>query len=390
MNTRSKKAVAIVVKDFLQPTQIWILRHAGGLSQFLPFFIAKSRKKPKKRCRHRILALDSFRAVTESINLIGRALSKHRFLGYAGFIKINLWLYRVQLVHIHFLWNAAWFFEYVKRMNLPVIVTAHGSDVNHAFADPEYKRRIQAVFERADKIVCVSEFIREQLKALGCDQAKLVVNYLGVPLRKHLPVEKKKKDVITLICVAALREEKGHVYLIKALQEVRRSYPNIRLILAGDGELKDAIRHVVREYSLEDCVFFLGWKNEVEVYELLADSDIFVQHSIRFRVKGRYYKEEGLPISLVEAASMGLPIVATKIGGIPEACIHGFNGLLSEEKDIHSMAENIVYLIENPDTRSLYGRNGRQLIREKFDESIVLKRLEKIYEGCIKELNSRS
>ncbi len=153
----------------------------------------------------------------------------------------------------------------------------------------------------------------------------------------------------------------------------------------GDGELKQELIRTAKEIGLEDCVEFMGWKTEDEVFELLAAADIYVQHSIRFKAE-RHWKEEALSMSLVEAASVGLPLVTTDIGGVPEICIHGHNGLLSEEKDIQAMAENINFLIENPDSRLLYGQMGRELVSKRFDESSVLPQLETIYQTLLNKL----
>jgi colanic acid/amylovoran biosynthesis glycosyltransferase len=380
------RKVALIVRNFLKPTQIWILRQANGLSRFKPVFIVKIKTRDTSESNPRIFAMESYSSFISVFNFIGKTFSKNNSWGRALFMNVVLRLNRVRLIHIHFLWNALWLFHLKDKVKVPVVVTAHGSDVNRAFSNPEYKKQIQHIFHKIDAIICVSEFIRQKLLDLGCDRTKLIVNYLGISLRADVQLKREDANYIKLICVAALREEKGHVYLIKALEKVKQRYQNIRLYLVGDGELKAKLVRLVRELDLEDCVEFLGWKTEDEVFEWLAMVDIYVQHSIRYKSE-KDWKEEGLPMSLVEAASMGLPLVATDIGGTPEVCFHGYNGLLSEEKDILSMAENIIRLIENPDSRLQFGQMGRKVISEKFDSSRVLPQLENIYQSLINRFN---
>jgi len=382
----SDRRIAFIIKNFLPPTQIWIVRQANGLSRFKPIFFVKKKTRNTPKTDHRIFVIGKYLSVIVFFNLIGKAVSKNNMWCSAWFMNVILRWKRVQLIHIHFLWNAVWFFSFKDNVKVPVVVTAHGSDVLHAFSNPEYKKQIQAIFHKVDTILCVSEFIKQKLLDLGCDKTKLLVNHLGLPIKSIVHHTKKDKEHIKLICVAALRAEKGHLYLLKAFERVKKRFKDIRLYLVGDGDIKTELAQAVKDLGLEDCVEFLSWKTEDEVFELLAAADIYVQHSIRFKAVGRW-KEEALSISLVEAASMGLPLVATDIGGIPEICIHGYNGLLSNEKDVQAMAENIIYFIKNPDARFHYGQMGKKLVSEKFDESRVLSQLENIYQSLIDGFN---
>jgi colanic acid/amylovoran biosynthesis glycosyltransferase len=293
----------------------------------------------------------------------------------------------VRLAHIHFLWNAVWFFDFWRKPTIPVLVTAHGTDVNNAFENPNYRGRIRRALDEADAIVCVSRFIKERLMALGCPEDKLIVNALGVPIPKIEAFRGEGRDrassIVNLICVAALREDKGHRYLLEAVRKVRDSHPDVRLDLVGDGPLRDPILRQIRATGLDDCVRLLGWQSEEEVFRLMAESDICAQPSVRHVVKGESHREEGLPLSLVEAAAVGLPIVASRVGGISEICRHGLNGLLSEERDSDAMAGNILAFIRDPDMRRRFGDQGRGIARAEFDERTSVDRLESLYEDRI-------
>jgi len=380
-----KNVVAIIASHFIEPTEIWISRHAKGLQHHKPIVITKRKTRHVKDEFLKVFTLKSFSFLTQPLNLVGRVLLRKRFLGYELIIKFIMFVCKVRIVHIHFLWTGVWFFSCLANLNMPVFVTAHGSDVNKAVSDPIYRKKVQDVFNRADKIICVSQFIKERLMSLGCDEKKLIVNYMGTPVRNIVQSKFDKRENITLICVAALREEKGHEYLLKAVAQVIKEVKGIQLVLVGGGELKERIINLIDELKLKNNVHLLGWKGEEEVFELLSDADIYVQHSVKCIVEDKILKEEGLPISLVEAAGMGLPIVASDVGGIREICIHGHNGLLCQERDISSMANQILTLLRNPEMRSSFGRAGRELVLKKFDETKLLNKLEALYSRQIDE-----
>ncbi len=213
--------IAFITKNFLPPTQIWILRQAKSLSRFRPVFVVKNKVPNSPWYGGRIYAMQSYRAVIALFDFIGRIFSKNSHWGSAWFFKVVFWRNRAQLVHIHFLWNALWFFRIHSNPKIPVVITAHGSDVNKAFVDSTYRKEIQETINRVDKVICVSEFIRQKLLELGCQKEKLIVNYLGIPIKNATPLGREDTDHIKLICVAALRKEKGHIYLLKALENVK-------------------------------------------------------------------------------------------------------------------------------------------------------------------------
>lgn len=360
----SRDPIALVCRTYLRPGQTWLPRHADALRRFRPVIFARKVLSGGER-RHEVVSLS------------------HR----AWLLRFILRSHEARLAHIHFLWNAVWFFDLWRKPTIPVLVTAHGSDVNNAFEDPRYGGRVRRALGAADAIVCVSRFIKERLMALGCPEDKLIVNPLGVPVPKIDACGREGRDrtssAVNLVCVAALREEKGHMYLLDAFRKVRDCHPGVRLDLAGDGPLRGPILRQIRAMGLDECVRLLGWLNEEEVFRLMRESDICVQSSVRDVVKGKSHREEGLPLSLVEAAAAGLPIAASRVGGIPEICRHGLNGLLSEERDADAMAGNILALIGDPDMRRRFGDRGRGIVRAEFDERTSVDRLESLYEDRI-------
>jgi glycosyltransferase involved in cell wall biosynthesis len=256
------------------------------------------------------------------------------------------------------------------------VVTAHGTDVNQALVDAGYRRRMLSAARQAERILCVSEFVRARLLSLGCSGERVLVHHLGVPIPAR--PGRGSGGGLRFICVAALRPEKGHLHLVRAFREVAAQVPEAELVLVGEGELRGAVASLVAESGLSGRVHLLGARTEAEVQAELARADVYVQHSVVHRTD-RVLKEEGLPVSLVEAAGMGLPIVTTQVGGILEICRHGVNGLASAAGDHRAMARNMLRLAQDPGLRLSLGERGRALVVARFDQHRLLRGLEDLY-----------
>lgn len=142
----------------------------------------------------------------------------------------------------------------------------------------------------------------------------------------------------------------------------------MRLLIGGNGEVEEA-RVRATELGLLDSVEFLGWIDGERKSRLLSVADIFVLPS--------YY--EGLPISLLEAMSWGIPIISTTVGGIPELVRDGTSGILIEPGDVHALAHALSTLAADGALRDRMGRAGRSQVAESFSRDVVLPRLEGLY-----------
>ena len=145
-----KNTVAIIIGNFIAPTETWILRHANGLAHHRPIVITKRKTGRKIAACPKVFSLKLFSFAAQPLNLLGRAIFGKRFLGYEWIIKSILFVYKVRIIHVHYLWCGIWFYDYLANLDIPVFITAHGSDVNRAVSDPLYREKVQIVFDRAD------------------------------------------------------------------------------------------------------------------------------------------------------------------------------------------------------------------------------------------------
>jgi len=155
-------------------------------------------------------------------------------------------------------------------------------------------------------------------------------------------------STVLVTVVGYLEEIKGHSYLLKALPNIVKHHPNIIIVLVGDGELKSQFENQVRESNMVDKVLFAGWQEEVP--SILAVSDVLVLPSL----------SEGLPFVVPEAMASGLPVIATRVGGIPEAVIEGETGFLVEPASASGLEQALVRMLNDRNLMRDMGAKGKQ------------------------------
>jgi len=177
-------------------------------------------------------------------------------------------------------------------------------------------------------------------------------------LRRQKGLDTSRPIVIT---VANLIPYKGHEDLIRAAKIVIGRIPDVRFLLVGeDRGIQNDLETIAQQLKVQDCIVFLGMRNDVP--ELLAASNLFVLPSL----------EEGFSNSLLEAMAAGLPVVATAVGGNPEAVIDGKTGWLVPARDANALAERIIDLLICPQRAKKWGRNGRKRVMERFSVEVMV------------------
>jgi L-malate glycosyltransferase len=172
-----------------------------------------------------------------------------------------------------------------------------------------------------------------------------------------------------LCLVGRLMPPKGHSHLFQAMTLLRREYPEIRLLLVGDGELRSALEDLSKSLGISENVIFLGSRPDIP--EILSVTEIFVFSSLW----------EGISLALIEAMAAGKPIVATEIPGNRELIKHGVNGLLVPKADSEALAMAIKKFLDEPVFSSELGANAIKDAKEKFDISLTIKELEDVWQG---------
>lgn len=228
-----------------------------------------------------------------------------------------------------------------------------------------------------DKIVAVSDETKKSIiENRGIPAEKLLTIHYGVDLAKYNRTDglSKRKElnigskVPVLGVVARLEEIKGHKYFIDAVKEVIKQFPALQCVLVGDGSLRQSLENKVKKLGLHANFHFLGFRDDV--YSLLNIFDIFVLPSI----------SEGLPNVILEAMACSKPVVATSVGGIPEAVVDGVTGFLVPARSPKSMAQAIIKLLENNRTLIAMGQRGRHHVEQGFSLQKQISQFQNLYD----------
>jgi glycosyltransferase involved in cell wall biosynthesis len=173
------------------------------------------------------------------------------------------------------------------------------------------------------------------------------------------------------VCLGTLHEVKGQTHLIEACRILRQRGRKLHLHFIGDGPDLAARQRQAAEAQLADCVTFHGAVARSRVVELLRQSDIVATPS----VPSRDGRREGIPVALMEAMASGVPVVASRLSGIPELVEHEATGLLAPAGDAVALADALERLLDDVELRRRLGKAGRETIEREFDLHVNAARL---------------
>lgn len=229
-----------------------------------------------------------------------------------------------------------------------------------------------------DRVTIISRVAADRylsLRAVPAERLEVVPNAVDTVRFRHLPearVAVRRElglgDDFTWLAVGRFEEPKDYPTMLAAFAELARARPTARLLLVGQGSLRDDVEALTRAAGVGDRVHFLGVRRDVP--EIMSAADAYVLSSAW----------EGMPVVVLEAASVGLPVAATKVGGVPEVVQDGVTGLLVPPRTPSALAaamERIETL--GPAARSAMGARGRALVEERFSYGRVMEMWERIY-----------
>jgi glycosyltransferase involved in cell wall biosynthesis len=218
-----------------------------------------------------------------------------------------------------------------------------------------------------NSIVCISNEIKRVMLECGISEDKLKVIHSGININKFSndkPEPRLKQEInipdneIVIGTIAALEGHKDYPNLLNAAKKVLEKRNNVTFVAVGEGKKRDELIELHKELDLGKKFKFVGYQSNVSKYLFLFD--VFVLAS----------KTEGLGTSILDAQSIGLPVVATNVGGIPEAVQNNYNGILVEAQNANELAEAIIKLVDNKELRKQLGLKGRESVKN-FDTQLT-------------------
>ncbi|MEA5465665.1 glycosyltransferase [Leptothoe sp. PORK10 BA2] len=291
------------------------------------------------------------------------------------------------IIQCHFGWSGlqGMHVRNIGAIDGKLITTFHGFDVTksvHEFGESVYS----SLFLEGDLFSPISNYWKQKLIQMGCDEHKLFVHRMGIDLRKFAAstaYKHKSKEIIRLVSVSRLVEKKGLEYAIRAIAKILkdRKIANIEYNIIGDGDLRDKLQQLITDLNLSDCIILHGQKKSNDVVALLNRSHVLLAPS----VTSKDGDMEGIPVVLMEAMAMELPVISTYHSGIPELVDDGISGFLVPERDIDNLADRICYLMDHPDESEEMGKAGKLKIVRDYNLEQLNERLEKLYQKILFE-----
>lgn len=372
----SKMVVAHFVDRYLFITGSWIYNTLTGQKRFKPIVLTNSTQN---------LDIFPFKPIYSyfDLSIFKKAIIRLRNTGHFGDVYYNHFYEAIKrnkaiLLHSHFGDASFSILKLKEKLDIPKVTTFYGYDVSLPKRDPIWKERYERLFTMEDLFIVEGNFMKKCLIELGCPEDKVVVNHIGVDLRK-LPFRPRRLnpgEKVKVLIAASFKEKKGIPYAIQAFAKVLANYPNMELRIIGDGPMRNEIIELIANLGIENHVKLLGYQPYQIYRSELLKCHLFMLPSVT-AMNGD--TEGGSPVAITEAQATGMPVLSTYHADIPEVVIDGETGLLSQERDIDGLAKNLEYLVSHPELWETMGKRAREHVERKFNLRKQISRLEEIY-----------
>lgn len=244
-------------------------------------------------------------------------------------------------------------------------------------------RGYSELFKKGDLMLPACNFFKDLLIKGSCPEKKIIVHYSGTDLSLFKGKDyNKKKDEITILSSGRLVPIKGFDYAIRAVARLLKNNKDlkVRYLIFGNGEKRKELEDLTEELNIKDKVFFGGEFSLRKMVDIMQEADIFLSANVSNKEEGC----DGAPGVIKEAEACSLPVVATKVGGIPEGVLDGVTGFLIKEKDVNGLVSKLEYLIKHPEKREEMGEKGREYVEKNYDINKLNDRLVNIYQRLIR------
>lgn len=364
----SQPVVAVFRTALFNPTERFIQDQTAALTRWRPLLVGLERKG------------EILPALKAGMILPANAAERLAFAarGRGGAIEAGLRAARPALIHAHFGTDGLKVLNLARALGLPLVTHLRGFDVTRspaaliASGRPGWSRYAlgrRRLMREGDLFLAVSDALRAQAVALGFPAERTRTHYNGVDLDRFRP-GKRPREPGTILHVGRLVEKKGTADLIAALSGLT----GVRLVVIGEGPLRASLQRRAGAAGVK--AQFLGPQTVGEVAMWMRRATLLCAPS----VTARDGDAEGLPNVVVEAAAAGIPVVATRHAGIPEAVEDGRSGFLVPEGDREGLRARLAQLLASADLRRELGFAARELAMARFDRAGQTAKLEAIYD----------
>ena len=288
------------------------------------------------------------------------------------------------LVHTHLIHADLYGYFAARAAGIPRVISSRHNDDQFRYR-PRWRRIHRRLWRWYAGGIAISESIRQfAIEVEGAPAEKIAVVHYGIDfawlgddeiesarrrLRSELGLE---GDALLLGMVCRLVEQKGIPYALEAMRRLRTQYPRAHLVIAGDGEKADELRRLASALGIADRTHWLGWRSDAA--DLMSAFDLLLVPSLW----------EGFGLVLLEAMARRVPVIASRVGAIPEVIIHGESGILVEPRDVAAQAGAMARLLDDRALRKYMGLLGAARLEERFSVKRMVEGTIAVYEQVVK------
>ncbi len=282
-----------------------------------------------------------------------------------------------QLLHIYFGHIAVHLLPLIRAWPKPTVVSFHGADVLVDLDKPHYRSATREMLAAARLVLVRSESLARAVGQLGCPAAKIRLHRTGIPLAEipFRPRTWPNDGAWKFLQAGRLIEKKGLRTSLRTFAVFQGKNPSAVFTIAGEGPMQEELQSLARELGVAEQVRFAGFLAQARLRELFYQSHLFL-HPSELGADGN---QEGVPNAMLEAMASGLPVFATKHGGIPEAIETGVSGVLVAERDDPALGSALLDWTNRPAALSELAEAGSRAVAAKFEQGTQARALEDFY-----------
>lgn len=293
---------------------------------------------------------------------------------------------KIDLIHAHMGRQGVYALPLAKKLNKPLVTTFYGADMSKDINDRYWYNKYQRLFSESYGVIVEGEHMKRMMVKLGCQEEKVFVSKIGIPVNDIKFTERNTSDksVLKILMAATFTHKKGFFDAIEVFNLMKKRQRNFHVTIVGDGFLKSEIESKVSNYQLQNEITFVGRKTLPEIYELSKEFHVFF-HPSKYGPTGD--SEGGAPTIILEMQALGLPVVSTTHADIPNIIPKSNHFLLTAEGDIEALYQRVIYFQKNDIPILQITQQGRHFVETHHSNQVCGKKLEAFYIEVIHKYN---
>lgn len=318
----------------------------------------------------------------EGFEYLGTGTGSSKFAKTAAFARVLARYTRIlpgyDIVHLHISARGSYkrksiMTHMARKAGKYIVLHEHDGEFAKTFegSDESYRRNVRETFGAADRVIVLSEEWRDFFAESVCDAEKIVVVHNGVSVPADPCDPCAHQNILFL---GRLDARKSPDVLLRAAKSVLKRFPDVRMIFGGDGAI-EKYKRLAEELGIEKNCEFHGWVSEADRETLFARAGVYCLPS----------KNEGLPMSVLEAMARGIPTVATAVGGVPRVIEDGESGILVDVDNVEGLSAGLCFLLGSKETRAMIGLAGRRRIQQEFTVNKSSGKILDVYRSLLNE-----